>query len=84
MVHGVTTEWDDVQVKMGNYKANPHVATNDEIFQEVTDGLEYYDNKAIMTNDQLAAQADDDLDFDDDEFMQDYRAKRMEQMQEYA
>ena len=78
MVHGVTTEWDDIQVKMGNYKPLPKQPTNDEIFQEVTDGLEYYDNRAIMTDKQLGAKAEDDIDFDDDdEFMQEYRAMRM-------
>ena len=34
MVHGVTTEWDDIQVKMGNYKPHPHEATTEEIFRE--------------------------------------------------
>ena len=32
MVHGVTTEWDDIQVKMGNYKPLEKVATGEEIF----------------------------------------------------
>lgn len=34
MVHGVTTEWDDIQVKMGNYKPLPHEPTTEEIFRE--------------------------------------------------
>jgi len=30
MVHGVTTEWEDIQVKMGNYTKLEHVATGME------------------------------------------------------
>ena len=50
MVHGVTTEWDDIQVKMGNYKPLPKEPTNDEIFAETTEGLEVYDNKLVMND----------------------------------
>ena len=38
-----------------------------------------------MSNAQLEAKADEDLDFDDDdEFMAEYRAKRVQQMATYA
>ena len=78
MVHGVTTEWDDIQVKMGNYKPLPKEPTNDEIFAETTENLEVYDNKLIMNDKQLEELAEDDLDFDDDDdFMKEYRAKRL-------
>lgn len=32
MVTGVTTEWDDVQVKHGNYTPHEYVPSNDENF----------------------------------------------------
>ena len=35
-----------------------------------------------MNNQQLEEMAEDDLDFDEDDFMKEYRAKRMAQMQE--
>jgi len=41
---------------------------------------EFYDPKLLMTEKQLELMAEDDLDFDEDEFMKDYRAKRIEQL----
>ena len=69
MVHGVTTEWDDIQVKMGNYKPLEKEPTGEQIFQESIEQLEAYDNKLIMNSQQLEEKAEDDLDFDEDEFM---------------
>ena len=83
MVHGVTTEWDDIQVKMGNYKPHEKVQTGYEALFETTEAMEVYDKKHIMNEKQLEEQAEDDIDFDDDdEFMQQYRAQRMTQMQQ--
>ena len=48
MVHGVTTEWDDIQVKMGNYKPLPHEPTTEDIFRENIEQLELYDNKLVL------------------------------------
>ena len=50
MVHGVTTECDDIQVKMGNYKPLPKEPTGEEIFQESIEHLEAYDPKRVMTS----------------------------------
>ena len=41
---------------------------------------EYYDPKLLMTDKQVERMAEDDLDFDEDEFMKEYRAKRVEQL----
>ena len=77
MVHGVTTEWDDIQVKMGNYKPLPKEPTNDEIQNETMAALEHYDNRNIMNDDQMK-ELEDELGFDDDDdFMKEYRAKRV-------
>ena len=80
MVHGVTTEWDDIQVKMGNYKPLPKEPTTEEIFRENIEGLENYDRRLVMSAAQLEEQAEEDPDFDDDDFMRDYRNQRMAQM----
>ena len=48
MVHGVTTEWDDIQVKMGNYKPLEKEPTGEDIFQENIQTIEHYDNKYVM------------------------------------
>jgi hypothetical protein len=31
MAQGVTTEWEDIQVKMGNWKPREYVPTNEDI-----------------------------------------------------
>ena len=50
MVHGVTTEWEDIQVKMGNYTKLEKVATGmDNLYQNIED-LEHYDPKRVMNN----------------------------------
>lgn len=38
---------------------------------------EMYDPKLIMSEKQLEEMAEDDLDFDEDEFMKEYREKRI-------
>ena len=77
MVTGVTTEWDDIQVKNGVYKALEKVPTGAEIFKENIDLLENYDRRMVMNSRQLEQMAEDDIDFDDDDFMKQYRAKRV-------
>lgn len=81
MVTGVTTEWDDIQVKMGVYKPLEKGPTNDQIYEQSINELEYYDNKFVMNEKQVKEMAEDDIDFDDeDEFMKQYRARRIEQL----
>ena len=50
MVTGVTTEWDDIQVKNGVYKALEKVPTGAEIFKENIDLLENYDRRMVMNS----------------------------------
>jgi len=49
MARGVTTEWEDIQVKMGNWKAVEKPPTSDEIYQETVDLNERYDKKLVMS-----------------------------------
>ena len=85
MVTGVTTEWDDIQVKNGVYKALEKVPTGAEIFKENIDLLENYDRRMVMNSRQLEELAEEDIDFDDeDDFMKQYRAKRVQEMQVLA
>jgi hypothetical protein len=34
MARGVTTEWEDIQVKHGNWKAKDYVPTSEDVFEE--------------------------------------------------
>ncbi len=49
MVQGVTTEWEDIQVRMGNWLPRPHVATGEEIaaaVQEEVEGIEEFKGRS--------------------------------------
>ena len=82
MVRGVTTEWEDIQVKRGNWKAVDKGPTSEDIFYDTLDKTEAYDPKAFLNSEQLEERADDDADFDDSDFMKQYREKRMAQLKE--
>lgn len=84
MARGVTTEWEDLQVAKGNWKPRDHVPTGEEIFQTQQEGVQDYDNFANLNAKQIEEKIEDDWDLEDDEVMQAYRAKRMQQMKEQA
>lgn len=42
MATGVTTEWEDIQVKMGNWKARDPVPTSEDIYQHNLEQGENY------------------------------------------
>jgi len=70
MARGVTTEWEDMQVKMGNWKAVEKPVDEETIWTENVERNEKYDPKLLLNNKQLEEKAEDDIDFDDeDEFM---------------
>ena len=78
MARGVTTEWEDIQVKMGNWKAVEKEPKAEDIYMENVTTNERYDPKLLLNNKQLEEMAEDDLDFDDeDPFMKEWREKRM-------
>ena len=81
MARGVTTEWEDIQVKMGNWKAVEKEPTAEEIFDETINKNELYDPKLAWSKKQVEEAAEDDIDFDDDDpFMKEWRAKRMQEV----
>ena len=53
MARGVTTEWEDIHVKKGNWKAREHVPTSEEIFQSQQEVVEGLDNWKDLTSKQL-------------------------------
>jgi hypothetical protein len=50
MARGVTTEWEDVQVKMGGWTKVDKAPTTEEIFKENVGNNERYDYKNGMNN----------------------------------
>ena len=69
---------------MGNWKPEETGPTAEDVFQETVQKTEFYDPKLLMNSKQLEEKAEDDWDFDEDEFMVQYREKRMAEMGEEA
>ncbi len=80
MASGVTTQWDDMQVKMGNWTPHELQPTNDEVFNAHVEQAELYDefkNKKLETLDRML---EDDMDLEEDEYFKEYRQKRLEEL----
>ena len=85
MARGVTTQWEDMQVKMGNWAPVEKEPDNYTQFYTEQEKLEYYDPKKMMSAAQLQEKAEDDIDFDDDdEFYAQYKAERLKVLQQKA
>jgi len=80
MVSGVSTEWEDIHVKLGNYLPREKQTTNDELEKIAIETIESYDPLEKKTLDELKEIEDDE----DDEVLKEYREKRMREMIEYA
>ena len=82
MARGVTSEWEDIQVKMGNWTAKEYVPTSEDVFETQQETVQQYDNWKDMNNKQLDEAVEDDLDLEDDDYMKEYQAKRLAQLKE--
>ena len=81
MARGVTTEWEDIQVKNGAWAAVEKEPTAEEIYMQNVERNEKYDPKLLLNNEQLEEMAEDDPDFnDEDPFMKEWREKRMREV----
>lgn len=80
MAHGVSTEWEDIQVKLGNYLPREKEPTNDEIEKLAIEAVENYDPLEKKTVEELKELEDDE----DEEVLRAYTEKRMQELKEYA
>jgi hypothetical protein len=81
MANHVTTEWEDIQVKMGNYvPTEKQTESNDKIQQIAIEEMQKYDPLANKTVEQL----DELEDEEDDEVLKRYKEKRLKEMKELA
>jgi hypothetical protein len=81
MATGVTTEWEDIHVKKGNWKARENVAaTGEEVFQHQQTAVEDYNNWHGMDKKQVDEMVEDDLDLEDDDYLKEYQAARIAEM----
>jgi hypothetical protein len=77
MAYDVTSQWDDIHRKLGNYEELPKEKKQAEYSKEAIEYMEGYDPLAKKTADELE-ELEDDL---DDEFMRAYKAQRLQELQ---
>jgi hypothetical protein len=49
MARGVTTEWEDIQVKMGGYTKIEKEPCAEQVWEENVEKVQYYDKNAILS-----------------------------------
>ncbi|KAK7294672.1 hypothetical protein RJT34_17562 [Clitoria ternatea] len=84
-VDGASTQWDDIQRKLGNLPPKPP-AFKPPPFTPATDPDSQPKDTAWLDskNPDELEELEDDPDLDDDRFLQEYRKKRLAEMQEAA
>ena len=83
MASGVTTEWEDIQVHMGNWAPKEKGPTTEEVHQQTVEAVENIDEWKGKKVSQMERMVEDNPDLEDeDEFMQQYREKRLEEMKQ--
>ena len=81
MANNVTTEWEDIHVKLGNYLPREKEKSNDELQKIAIESIQNYDPLEHKTLDQLKKMEEED---DDDEVIKAYEAKRLAELKEFA
>ena len=66
MASGVTTQWEDIHVKLGNYVPRDHVTTGEELHEFNNELAEAYNPLNYKTNKELEELEEE---FEDDEFL---------------
>ncbi len=82
MAYGVSSEWEDIQVKLKNYLPREKEQTTNELEKITQEKIDNYDPLEKKTLEELK-EIELDLD-DDDDFLEQYKQKRMGEMTEYA
>ena len=81
MANHVTTEWEDIHVKLGNYvPTEKPMESNDKLQEIAIEEMQKYDPLENKNIEQLDALEDDE----DDEVLRRYKEKRIKEMKEMA
>jgi len=80
MANHVTTEWEDIHVKLGNYLPREKEETNDEIEKRVIESIQNYDPMDHKSLEQLNEIEDEE----NDEILKRYKEKRLKELKEFA
>lgn len=84
MANGVTSEWEDIHVKLGNYLPREKEVSSEEIYKESIEKEAQKDINAGKSLEQLNIEREENLDSDDDEVLKAYQEKRLAELKEYA
>jgi len=82
MAYNVTSEWEDIHVKLGNYLPRPKEMNKDEIEKIAIEIAESYDPLEKKSIDQLNKLEENND--EDEKVLQMYKEKRLAEMKEYA
>jgi len=77
MANGVTSEWEDIHVRLGNYIPREKETPQWELNKEEIEKAENYDPLEKKTKEELD-ELEDDI---DDDFLEQYKRKRLAEMQ---
>jgi thiol-disulfide isomerase/thioredoxin len=77
MAYDVTSQWDDIHRRLGNYEELPVEKKQAEFSKEAIEAMEKYDPLAEKNLDELD-EMEDDL---DEEFLKKYKEQRLQEMQ---
>ena len=81
MANHVTTEWEDIHVKLGNYVPTQKVSESNDTLQQIAiEEMQKYDPLENKTVEQLNELEDEE----DDEVLKRYKEKRIKEMKEFA
>lgn len=80
MAYGVTTEWEDIHRKLGNFPEKEKEPTQDEIMNDVIDAVEQADPLKYLSYEQLG-EMEDNL---EEKAFEKYRKDRMDEIREAA
>jgi Phosducin len=83
MANGVTTQWHDIHVRLGNFEAGPKEKKQDEIQKEYLGKLEKVDPLEHKTAEELKEMEEDALDEEDEKMFREYLDKRKSEISSY-
>lgn len=84
MANGVTTEWEDIHVKLGNYLPREKEKTGREIYDETVEEESKKNPYASKTDEEIKIAKEENSDLEDDEELKEYERKRMEELKALA
>jgi hypothetical protein len=84
MARGVTTEWNDIQERMGGYTKLEREPTAEDVHVHNVDISQYYDRRNGLSHQERVEEGEDDADYQEDEVVKSLMAARLQEMKAKA